>query len=52
MTDPELDAAETRYPQRGQSPASVPAPPRHPERLPDPTGPAPYRLSLEAAAGR
>src|SRR5512135_2104856 len=48
MTDPELDAAETRYPQRGHSPASVTAPPRHPEPLPDPTGPAPYRLSLES----
>jgi Calcineurin-like phosphoesterase len=48
MTDPEQEAAQARYPQRGKSPASITAPPRHPEPLPNPTGPAPYHLSLES----
>jgi len=30
----EQEAARARFPQRGKSPASVPAPPRHPEPLP------------------
>ena len=35
-----------RFPPRGATPGSVPAPPRRPEPLPAPTGQPPYRLTL------
>ena len=35
-----------RFPPRGATPGSAPAPPRRPEPLPKPTGQPPYRLTL------